>query len=249
MRIKFAWFLLVALVATVAIAHDDEDDFADVDTESDSLATETLIQDKHVYVKPEANGHHYFVETFEEDIIGSKWIKSQAKKEDVEEEIAKYDGSWSIESSRDSVLEGDKGLVLKSKAKHHAISSRLVKPFHFSQDKPLVVQYEVKFQNVLECGGAYVKLLATDPKLTLVIFTFFCFKTSSLICFFMNRSNSMTKPASLSCLVLTSVAERASTISSCDSRTQRLVCTRSIMPKSQSCPMVYSPMARLIYIL
>ena len=39
-------------------------------------------------------------------------------------------------------LQGDRGLVLKSKAKHAAISSRLTKPFHFLT-KPLVVQYEV----------------------------------------------------------------------------------------------------------
>jgi calnexin len=38
------------------------------------------------------------------------------------------------------VFNGDKGLVLKSKAKHHAISSRLVKHFEFTEGKPLVVQ-------------------------------------------------------------------------------------------------------------
>ena len=54
--------------------------------------------------------------------------------------IAKYDGMWAVEPSHDSLLDGDKGLVLKSKAKHHAISSRLVKPFHFSENKPLIVQ-------------------------------------------------------------------------------------------------------------
>jgi calnexin len=69
-----------------------------------------------------------------------RWIKSKAKKEDVDESIAKYEGEWSIESSSDAVFEGDRGLVLKSKAKHHAISSRLVKPFHFTNKKPLIVQ-------------------------------------------------------------------------------------------------------------
>ena len=68
-------------------------------------------------------------------------MKSKAKKDDVDEAIAKYDGEWAIESSLESVLEGDKGLVLKSKAKHHAISSRLIRPFRFTEEKPLVVQY------------------------------------------------------------------------------------------------------------
>jgi hypothetical protein len=85
-------------------------------------------------------GDFYFVETFEENVIGTKWLKSKAKKEDVEEVIAKYDGMWAVEPSGDSPLEGDKGLVLKSKAKHHAISSRLVKPFQFSANAPLIVQ-------------------------------------------------------------------------------------------------------------
>lgn len=36
--------------------------------------------------------------------------------------------------------------MLKSKAKHAAISSRLRKPFDFKSEKPLVVQYEVTMQ-------------------------------------------------------------------------------------------------------
>jgi calnexin len=67
-------------------------------------------------------------------------MKSTAKKEDVDEVIGKYEGEWSIESSADSVLDGDEGLVLKSKAKHHAISAKLLKPFDFNNKKPLVVQ-------------------------------------------------------------------------------------------------------------
>lgn len=56
------------------------------------------------------------------------------------------------------VIEGDKGLVAKSKAAHHAISAPFGQPINFS-DKPLVVQYEVKYQKGGNCGGGYVKLL------------------------------------------------------------------------------------------
>ena len=73
-------------------------------------------------------------------MIGKEWIQSLAKKDDVDDLIAKYDGKWAIEPSVDSVLEGDMGLVLKSKAKHHAISSKIMKPFHFSNKKPLIIQ-------------------------------------------------------------------------------------------------------------
>ena len=55
-------------------------------------------------------------------------------------------------------IEGDKGLVAKSKAAHHAISAPFAKAIDFS-DKPLVVQYEVKYQKGGNCGGGYIKLL------------------------------------------------------------------------------------------
>uniref|UniRef100_H3DQ83 Calnexin n=2 Tax=Tetraodon nigroviridis TaxID=99883 RepID=H3DQ83_TETNG len=58
------------------------------------------------------------------------------------------------------------GLVLKSRAKHHAISTLLLRPFTFNT-KPLIVQYEVSFQAGIDCGGAYVKLLSQTPDLDL----------------------------------------------------------------------------------
>lgn len=67
-------------------------------------------------------------------------------------------------------LKGDLGLVLKSKAKHAAISAPLDRPFNFN-DKPLIVQYDVTFQNGQECGGAYIKLLTQETGLRLSQFT------------------------------------------------------------------------------
>lgn len=129
--------------------------------ENDDQPIETAT--KPTYIQPIPIGAHHFVETFEDSILDSLgWVRSLAKKDDVDEVLAKYDGKWSIEPSLNSILEGDLGLVLKSKAKHSAICKRISKPFHFSNKKPLIVQYEVKFQNPLECGGAYVKLIAQD---------------------------------------------------------------------------------------
>lgn len=68
-----------------------------------------------------------------------------------------------IEEPKRGVESGNLGLVLKSKARHAAISTRLNKPFIFD-DKPLIVQYEVIFQEGQECGGAYLKLLSVDSK-------------------------------------------------------------------------------------
>lgn len=48
-------------------------------------------------------------------------------------------GEWAVEEMKDSKLPGDRGLVLKSRAKHHAISTPLLRPFVFGA-KPLIVQ-------------------------------------------------------------------------------------------------------------
>lgn len=73
-------------------------------------------------------------------------------------------GIWSIEEPKKHGEDGDLGLVLKSKARHAAVSTLLTKPFYF-EDEPLIVQYEVNFQEGQECGGAYLKLLTLDDKL------------------------------------------------------------------------------------
>ena len=81
---------------------------------------------------------------------------------------------------------GDKGLVVKNPAAHHAISAKFDKKID-NTDKTLVVQYEVKLQSRsiswavitfypaiyylrtrpdgLECGGAYMKLLQDNKEL------------------------------------------------------------------------------------
>lgn len=73
-------------------------------------------------------------------------------------ETFSYVGQWAAEEPLSQLIVGDKGLVAKTKAAHHAISA----PFETVLDpagKPLVVQYEVKFQKGGNCGGGYLKLL------------------------------------------------------------------------------------------
>lgn len=100
-----------------------------------------------MYESPYAEpGKYYLAEHFDDlTKFNKKWTRSEAKKDDIAEEIAKYDGVWEVEAPHRPILKGDLGLVLKSKAKHAAIAARLNKPFVFS-DKPLVVQYEVTLQ-------------------------------------------------------------------------------------------------------
>lgn len=53
--------------------------------------------------------------------------------------VCLYSGKWEVEEMKDTKLPGDKGLVLKSRAKHHAISAQLLRPFTFDT-KSLIVQ-------------------------------------------------------------------------------------------------------------
>ncbi|KAK4142344.1 Calreticulin family-domain-containing protein [Dichotomopilus funicola] len=99
-----------------------------------------------------------FLEQFTDD-WEKRWKPSHAKKDTQGDEEWAYVGEWSVEEPAVyKGIEGDKGLVIKNAAAHHAISATFPKKID-AKGKPLVVQYEVKLQNGLECGGAYMKLL------------------------------------------------------------------------------------------
>ncbi|KAK2464902.1 hypothetical protein APHAL10511_002978 [Amanita phalloides] len=99
-----------------------------------------------------------FIEQFT-DGWADRWTRSEAtKKSSNGEETFSYVGQWEVEEPSISVVEGEKGLVAKTKAAHHAISAPFAKSIDFS-NKPLVVQYEVKYQKGGNCGGGYLKLL------------------------------------------------------------------------------------------
>ncbi|KAL1958208.1 hypothetical protein VTO42DRAFT_5064 [Malbranchea cinnamomea] len=106
-----------------------------------------------------------FLEQFTDD-WEERWTPSHAKKEDAksEEEWA-YVGNWAVEEPHVFPgIAGDKGLVVKNAAAHHAISAKFPEKID-NKGKTLVVQYEVKLQDSLNCGGAYMKLLQDNDKL------------------------------------------------------------------------------------
>ncbi|XP_066534918.1 calmegin isoform X2 [Hoplias malabaricus] len=177
MKLRWGWMCLLLLsVALVTLAQeeelDDEEEAQVEDGELDSEADDSseVKADANVsfqvtYKTPVPTGEVFFSETFDDGSL-SGWIKSRTMKEDADEDIAKYDGKWEVESLKENKVPGDLGLVLKSRAKHHAIAAPLKKPYVF-KDKPLVVQYEVNFQDGIDCGGAYIKLLSDAPDLDL----------------------------------------------------------------------------------
>ncbi|KAJ5477856.1 hypothetical protein N7530_003365 [Penicillium desertorum] len=105
-----------------------------------------------------------FLEQFTDD-WESRWKPSHAKKADKSDDEWAYVGEWAVEEPTVfKGIDGDKGLVVKNAAAHHAISAKFPKKID-NKGKTLVVQYEVKPQNSLVCGGAYLKLLQENKKL------------------------------------------------------------------------------------
>ena len=117
-----------------------------------------------IHIQPTTLKAH-FLEQFTDD-WATRWTPSHAKKEDSKsEEDWAYVGEWSVEEPEVLPgIAGDKGLVVKNPAAHHAISAKFPSKID-NKGKTLVVQYEVKLQKGLECGGAYMKLLRENKKL------------------------------------------------------------------------------------
>jgi calnexin len=161
-KMKFQNILAVGLCAAVSRA-DVLEDLEDSAVEaSSSVASVVESVTSSAVSKPTFTPTTLkapFLEQFTDD-WESRWQKSEAKKEGTEEEWA-YVGTWKVEEP--SVLKGmhgDKGLVLKDKAAHHAISAKFPKAID-NTDKTLVVQYEAKFQ-----GKPEPSLCTTQTHLT-----------------------------------------------------------------------------------
>lgn len=105
-----------------------------------------------------------FFEQFEYDSLeNSGWIPSLAEKSTG----ANYNGQWSLEEPKKYPgFSGDKALTMKSEAALYAILKKLPEVLD-NTDKDLVLQYELKFNEPMACGGSYLKLLSRglDPQL------------------------------------------------------------------------------------
>ncbi|KAM5194510.1 calmegin [Mantella aurantiaca] len=169
MQLHWSWIymasVLIGLAAAEANDNLDEEDGELLEITEDAESEQNKNFMEVPYQTPVPSGDVFFTETFDDGTLNG-WVLSRTMKEDADEDIAKYDGEWKVEELKENKLSGDLGLVLKSTARHHAISSQLKKPFTF-EDKPLIVQYEVNFQDSIDCGGAYMKLLSYSSSLNL----------------------------------------------------------------------------------
>nr|AFJ24760.1 calreticulin-1 [Schmidtea mediterranea] len=58
-------------------------------------------------------------------------------------------------------MDKDKGIQTSQDAKFYGISYKLEKPFS-NKDRTLVVQFQVKHEQTIDCGGGYIKLMGKD---------------------------------------------------------------------------------------
>lgn len=95
----------------------------------------------------------YFREEFlDGDAWTSRWLQSKHKSD--------Y-GEWKLTAGNFyGDAEKDKGLQTSQDARFYASSARF-EPFS-NEGKPLVIQFTVKHEQKIDCGGGYVKVFPTD---------------------------------------------------------------------------------------
>lgn len=86
-----------------------------------------------------------FYDSFDESFDG-RWVVSEKEE---------YQGVWKHDKSEGH---DDYGLLVSEKARKYGIVKELDEPVSL-KDGTTVLQYDVRFQNSLECGGAYIKYL------------------------------------------------------------------------------------------
>jgi len=93
----------------------------------------------------------YFKETFDGD-WESRWVKSKAKESEGSQ------GIWDVTHGKYySDAEADKGLRTSQDAKFYQISAEF--PKFSNEGKDLILQYSVKHEQRIDCGGGYIKIM------------------------------------------------------------------------------------------
>jgi len=98
-------------------------------------------------------GEVYFQEKFDDGWV-DRWVKSDWKKDD------STAGEWNHTSGKWNGDADDKGIQTSEDYRFYAISAQY--PEFSNKDKTLVLQFSVKHEQKLDCGGGYVKLLGGD---------------------------------------------------------------------------------------
>lgn len=140
---------------------DDEDDDADDDASAGGDDAEAEADKPAVIDPPGSEGASYtapstagalFADSFQDGL--SKWTHTS---------VADYAGKFVVGQGAKPTFAGDRALIIPEKARKYGLSASIPGLGDLSA-KTLVVQYEVKLDQGMTCGGAYVKLPLTDFK-------------------------------------------------------------------------------------
>jgi len=105
-----------------------------------------------------ASGEVYFKETFD-DSYTERWVESSWKKSSGEAgDFEHTAGEWYGDAEK------DKGLKTTQDARFYTTAAPISKPFS-NEGKTLVVQFQVRFPQKIDCGGGYLKILGSAEDL------------------------------------------------------------------------------------
>jgi len=94
----------------------------------------------------------YFKEDFNDKSWESRWVVASEWKSKSEL------GEWKWTAGEHFADASDKGIQTSEDARFYGLSAKLDAPFT-NEGKELVIQFSVKHEQELDCGGAYIKLL------------------------------------------------------------------------------------------
>lgn len=84
----------------------------------------------------------------------SRWVESNWRSDGSKAAFKHSHGQWFVDA------EGDKGIQTSQDYRFYALSAKF--PEFSTLGKDLVLQFTVKFEQQIDCGGGYIKLLKSD---------------------------------------------------------------------------------------
>ena len=95
----------------------------------------------------------YFKEQFNDEGWKSRWVESSKWRS------ASEMGEWKLTAGKWNGDAADTGLQTGQDARFYGLSAKMDQAFVSGAGKELVIQYSVKHEQNIDCGGAYIKLL------------------------------------------------------------------------------------------
>lgn len=136
-------FLLVLLFGLIRCEDEGKD-----------INQDTPITEEQTSTFPaQPTGDIFHFQSFQNEDYKNTWTPSK---------LENYSGVWQLrESAKPTGFPGEKMIYMSEGLKYYGLSTQFPEPLVLT-DKTLVFQYEVRLEDSLNCGGAYMKLFGKD---------------------------------------------------------------------------------------